>query len=243
MDGRVSGALLDLALEPRVDELEAVALLHLLDELVDGDISLDREQKALNDVLVAVDVEKCAQNNRCARGVDLEKTSFRCEYLLFSETNLLDVDLNVLLQVVAVQIEDKVVDKVEAVADDDQRKLISELGFLEEVLDSLGVVNARLAANALDLLHLTSLARSLHKKKSEYSNSSKPVLSYLDVLEVHIGLLRKVDNRAEVVVETLKALERLKHVDQRLGGELLGILDGDLDDDLDSGVKIYFISV
>lgn len=43
---------------------------------------------------------------------------------------LLDVDLNVLLQVVAIQVEHKVVHKVKAVTDDDQRQLVGQLGFL-----------------------------------------------------------------------------------------------------------------
>ena len=44
--------------------------------------------------------------------------------------HLLDVDLDVLLQSVAVQVEDQVVDKVESVADDDERQLVGQLGFL-----------------------------------------------------------------------------------------------------------------
>lgn len=43
---------------------------------------------------------------------------------------LLNVDLNVLLQIVAVQVEDQVVDKVKAVADDDQWQLVGEFSFL-----------------------------------------------------------------------------------------------------------------
>lgn len=43
---------------------------------------------------------------------------------------LLDVNLDVLLQVVAVQIKDQVVDKVEAVAHDDERQLIGQFRFL-----------------------------------------------------------------------------------------------------------------
>lgn len=46
------------------------------------------------------------------------------------EPHLLNVDLNVLLQVVAVQVEHQVVDEVEAVADDDEWQLVGEFGFL-----------------------------------------------------------------------------------------------------------------
>lgn len=45
-------------------------------------------------------------------------------------SHLLDINLNVLLQVVAVQVEDQVVDEVKTVADDDERQLVSEFGFL-----------------------------------------------------------------------------------------------------------------
>jgi hypothetical protein len=79
-------------------------------------------------------------------------------------TNLLDVDLNVLLQVVAVQVEDKVVNEVETVADDDEGKLVSQLGLLQEVLDPLRVVAVALAADPLHFLDLASLARGLNTK-------------------------------------------------------------------------------
>lgn len=53
--------------------------------------------------------------------------AFECFY---TEPHLLNIDLNVLLQVVAVQVEDQVVDKVKAVADDDEWQLVGEFGFL-----------------------------------------------------------------------------------------------------------------
>lgn len=43
---------------------------------------------------------------------------------------LLNVDLDVLLQIVAVQVEDQVMDKVKSVTDDDQWQLVGEFGFL-----------------------------------------------------------------------------------------------------------------
>lgn len=43
---------------------------------------------------------------------------------------LLNVDLNVLLQIIAVQVEDQVMDKVESVTDDDQWQLVGEFSFL-----------------------------------------------------------------------------------------------------------------
>ena len=46
-------------------------------------------------------------------------------------SHLLHVDLNVLLQVIAVEVENEVVDKVEAIADNDQRELICQFGLLQ----------------------------------------------------------------------------------------------------------------
>lgn len=43
---------------------------------------------------------------------------------------LLHINLNVLLQIVAVQIKNQVVDKIKAVAHDDERQLISQFRFL-----------------------------------------------------------------------------------------------------------------
>lgn len=43
---------------------------------------------------------------------------------------LLHVDLNVLLQIIAVEVENKVMDKVKAITDDDQRELVGQFGLL-----------------------------------------------------------------------------------------------------------------
>ena len=53
------------------------------------------------------------------------------------DADLLDVDLDILLQVVPVQVEHQIMDKVVSVADDDERKLIRQFGLLQEVLDPL----------------------------------------------------------------------------------------------------------
>ena len=104
--------------------------------------------------------------------------------------------------------------EVESVADDDERELIRELGFLEKVLDLLRVVEVALSAEAFDFSDLTSSGCGL------------------DVLEVHLGILAEVDDRAKVVVKTFEALERLEHLDQVDGAEDVGVLGRDLDNDL-----------
>lgn len=81
------------------------------------------------------------------------------------------------------KVEDEFLDEAESIADDDERELIGELGFFEEVLDLFGVVVLRLAADAFDFADLTgSRCR-------------------LNVFEVDLGVLAEVDDRAEIVVE------------------------------------------
>jgi hypothetical protein len=83
-----------------------------------------------------------------------------------------------------VEVEDEVMNEIEAVANDDEGELVGELGLLEEVLDLLRVVEVRFADDALDLADLTRAS------------------CRLDVLEVDLRVFRKVDDRAEVIVET-----------------------------------------
>ena len=60
-------------------------------------------------------------------------------YLLLSQlTYLLHIDLNVLLQVIAIQVEHKVVDKVETVAYYNQGELISQFGLLHVLCACVG---------------------------------------------------------------------------------------------------------
>lgn len=69
-----------------------------------------------DDVIGTIDVEKTANDGREASRIDF-----------------LYVDLNVLLEVIAIQIEHEVMYEVEPVTDDYQRELIREFGFLESV--------------------------------------------------------------------------------------------------------------
>ena len=126
-----------------------------------------------------------------------------------------DVDFNEVREAALVEVKHEIMDEVKPVADDDERELIREFGLLEEVLDLLGVVVVALPANALDLADLASACRGL------------------DVLEVHLRVRGKVDNGAEIVIETLVRLERLEHLDQLDGTEDIRVLRRDLNDDLE----------
>ena len=93
----------------------------------------------------------------------------------------LDVYLDVLLVVVSVEIQHEIVNKIESVANYDERKLIVQLGLLEESLDFLGVVAVALSADSLHFFDLARLAGSL------------------DVLEMHICVLAEVHYGSEEV--------------------------------------------
>mmetsp|Transcript_27593 Transcript_27593/g.79608 ORF Transcript_27593/g.79608 Transcript_27593/m.79608 type:complete len:1497 (-) Transcript_27593:110-4600(-) len=122
-----------------------------------------------------------------------------------------DVNLNVLEQTVQVQVLRQLINKVETITDMDQRAGIGKLGILQILLHLLGDVNVRITADALGLLELPKLARRLN------------------VLEVHVGVLREVDDGTEVVVQTLGGLVALKDLDEILGTELVVVLLGNLD--------------
>lgn len=40
------------------------------------------------------------------------------------------IDLNVFLKIVPVKVENQIMDEIKAITDDDQRQLVSQLGFL-----------------------------------------------------------------------------------------------------------------
>ncbi|GKT40436.1 uncharacterized protein ColSpa_00617 [Colletotrichum spaethianum] len=123
----------------------------------------------------------------------------------------LDVSLDGLELLLLVKVENQVVDEVESVANDDEGQLLLKSGLLQEVLDLLGVVVVAVSANALNLVELAHLGGSL------------------DVLEVNVGVLGKVDDAAEVVEETLGSLVLLEKVNQADRTKQIGVLGRDLD--------------
>jgi hypothetical protein len=74
--------------------------------------------------------------------------------------------------------------EVEPIADNDERKLVLELGLLEEILDLLRVVIVALSTDALHFSDLVGAGGGLN------------------VLEVNLGILAKVYDGSKVVVET-----------------------------------------
>ena len=128
--------------------------------------------------------------------------------------------------------------KVETIADDDKGKLILKFCLLQEILDLLRVIVIALSTDTLDFTNLASPSGSL------------------DVFEVDFGIFAEVNNRSEVVVETLhkcqlhsggsvggiltfECLERLKHLDQLHRAKDVGVLGSNLDDNLEILSDIY----
>lgn len=82
---------------------QPVSLLNLFHQLISGEGSFHREDQVLDNVISTVHVQKTSHHHRETRRV-----------------HFLYIDLNVLLQVVAIQVEHQVVHKVESVTDNDQ---------------------------------------------------------------------------------------------------------------------------
>ena len=131
-------------LEPRLEQLEAVALLHLLDELLGGSHGPHGKDERAHKVLRAVGVEERARHLRRLHRVDL-----------------LHVELDVLRHIVRVQEVREVLDHVVPVAHVDERPLVGQARLLKEVLHLLGVEEGVLARDALDLLQVAHLGRRL----------------------------------------------------------------------------------
>jgi hypothetical protein len=106
------------------------------------------------------------------------------------------------------------VNEVETIADNDEGKLVGKFGLLEEVLDLFGVIVIAFPANTLDL---TDLSRAG---------------GCLDILEVNLWILTKIDDRAKVVIQALEALIALEHLNKLDRAKDIGVFGTDLDDDL-----------
>jgi hypothetical protein len=102
--------------------------------------------------------------------------------------NSLNIYLNKFGEAVLVKVENKIMDKIKPIADNNEGKLVREFCLLEEILDFLRVVEVTLPANALDFPNLSSASGGL------------------DILEMNLRILAKVDNRPEVIVKACSEL-------------------------------------
>jgi hypothetical protein len=152
--------------------LEAVALLDFIDEIVNHESSANAGNECLDQIIATINIEQAANNSGEAGWVDL-----------------LHVDLDVLALVVLVQVDHQIAHKVEAVAHDDEGQLVRQLGLLQEVLDTLGIEKLVLTADTLNLTELASLDGSLDVLEddlgvlAEVDNGAKEVEETLEGLE------------------------------------------------------------
>jgi hypothetical protein len=100
----------------------------------------------------------------------------------------LHIHLDELGESVLIQIQNKVVYEVEAVANDYEGNLIGKFGLLQEVLDLLGIIVIGLPADSLNLTNLTRPCSSL------------------DVLEVNLRVIAQVNDRTKVIIESLQTV-------------------------------------
>lgn len=224
----------DAGLDPGQDELQPVPLLDLVNELIDGEGARDGREQVLDGAFVAVDIEETTDNLGRSGRVDT-----------------LDVGLDGRREAVLVEEQDEVVDEIESVADDDERKLIGKLGLFETCKKRQGLASVRrlftrrtatLTPRAqirawspltfeevLDLLRVVNVA--LPADSLNLSDLTRP-RSGDDVLVVNLRVLAEVDDRPEVVVESLKGSVVLEELDELKRSEQLRVFGRDLDDDL-----------
>lgn len=140
-------------------------------ELVNGEVAGNRSQETLDSGFVTIDIQQTTNNLWSSNGVDT-----------------LNVNLNELGEPILVEVQNEVVDEIEAVADNDEGELVGQFGLLEEVLDLLWVVEVALATDTFDFPNLPRTCRSL------------------DVLEVNLRVFTEIDDGAQIVVETWRII-------------------------------------
>lgn len=106
-DGSILAPGLDTSLQPREDQFKPIPMLDLINKLVDGEGPLDASEQAFDRCFVAINVKETTNNLRCSNGVDP-----------------LNVYLDEFDETVLVQIKDEIMNKVEAVADNNEWKLV-----------------------------------------------------------------------------------------------------------------------
>ncbi|KAJ7828940.1 hypothetical protein B0H14DRAFT_3718285, partial [Mycena olivaceomarginata] len=121
----------------------------------------------------AVNVEESTNHLRCANRVDP-----------------LDMDLDGFNLAILVQVEHQVVDEVETIANNDERKLVSQLGLFEEVLDLLGVVVVAFAANPLNFADLASPCSSLNNRDSSHLWEGRAMHSWSTAKKIFCGFTK-----------------------------------------------------
>mmetsp|Transcript_17299 Transcript_17299/g.37319 ORF Transcript_17299/g.37319 Transcript_17299/m.37319 type:complete len:416 (+) Transcript_17299:2809-4056(+) len=141
----VSGALADEVLQEGGQQLEAVALLHLIHKPVNGQQRPDGQDEVGDEVVGGLAVQQRTHHLGGLGGADL-----------------LHVPLNVAQHVVVVQVGGQVTDHVKPVAHIDEGAGIRQLGLLQEVLDTLGGVHVGFAGHALHLLDLAGASCCLN---------------------------------------------------------------------------------
>jgi hypothetical protein len=124
--------------------------------------------------------------DRCLVTIDVQKLAHNLRSP--HRVDSLNIYLDKFDEIVLVKVKNEIMNKVEPITDNDEGKLVREFRLFEEVLNFLRVVEVTLLANTLDSANLTSASGGL------------------DILEMNLRILAKVDNGPEVIVEACSAL-------------------------------------
>mmetsp|Transcript_44228 Transcript_44228/g.109911 ORF Transcript_44228/g.109911 Transcript_44228/m.109911 type:complete len:449 (-) Transcript_44228:1468-2814(-) len=214
-------------LQPRLQQLEAVALLNFLDELLSRCHCPHGEDESPHEVLGAVSVQECTGDLRSLHRVDF-----------------LNVEFDILGHVVRVEEVGEVLHHVKTIAYVDQRALVRKACLLEEVADLLRVVEVVLARNTLYFLKVVHFGRGLdvlevHRRvfcleqyRTEVVKQTLPRVVGLE----HLNELRRSQLLGVLTRDLHDHLQILAHVGaqqmvEHLDASLCGLQPEELDDE------------
>mmetsp|Transcript_18555 Transcript_18555/g.45984 ORF Transcript_18555/g.45984 Transcript_18555/m.45984 type:complete len:754 (-) Transcript_18555:1697-3958(-) len=189
---RASGC--DTGLEPWLKQTKTVSSLSDLNKIVDRAGSSNCHQNSLDEIFVSTEVEKLSNDLRGLGWRDLGHINF-----------------NVLEEAIQVEVFRKLINKVETIADVNERSWIRKLGTHEVFLDFFGDINVGVTANTFGFFELTQHARRL------------------DIFEMNEGVFRKVDNCSKVVVKPFSCLVLFEDLDEGLRSKFFVVLLRDFD--------------
>eukprot|EP00976_Prorocentrum_cordatum_P057723 1163391-Prorocentrum_minimum.AAC.6 len=216
-------------------QLQPVALLHLRHERLHREEAPHRQNQILDEVLLALRVQKGAHH---LRGV--------------GRVHLLAVALDVAQHVVGVQVRGQVLDEAEPVAHVDERARVGQLGLHEKHLDALGVVLVAFACDALHLLDLARLGRRLDVFGVHLGVLAEGKVRAEVEVEALVALerLHELDDggRSELLGVLLRNLDdELKVLTDVAGQQLLEAVDGPLPregaEELDQRLRLDSVGV
>mmetsp|Transcript_17866 Transcript_17866/g.38285 ORF Transcript_17866/g.38285 Transcript_17866/m.38285 type:complete len:315 (+) Transcript_17866:2557-3501(+) len=219
-------------LQPRQENSQAVALLDLGDEGLDGAGGPHVLEEALDEVFGAVQVDQGPDDDRALVGVDLHH-----------------VDFDILHQRVLVEVLGQLTNKTMEVANVDERSRIRQLGILQEVLNLLRIVRGAFPTDSFNLLHVPTPRCRLDVLEVDIRVSAGSEDCSQEVEDTLIGA-ELLEHRHDLACANLLVvldrdlhhhLEVLAVVPQQVGQTLQGRLWGHLGEVLDQELRRHHV--